>query len=299
MKPMKKTVVSLILSTICCMAAHAGFSREEFIKALEASRLSGWQEVNDFFREHRIEQLISDWQAQYGDVDFSEENLRNAMSYLHPKTEEHLQEVTEGLLPESYQTHHTYWARVFFQPSFLKQYTPGKPGNYYVDPNGKLPGYLQYTFSNGQVDVTIIENGDVMMVHLDNQDFDPDRGFSSEEFLHALSSTFQLSFEDIIVMRTLRPSPGIPKEGFLFSSPNAGQFHVSRNWKSHLFGFVGAKGLHVLVFKIQPDPSQVQFRYDFRWLDRMIRYQQTKNLEGSSGRDIRHRTYSPNQTPSP
>jgi hypothetical protein len=219
-------------------------------------------------RSEIIRAASEKWQALLGRVDFSEEPLFNSMAYIHPQPMANIKPFEGVVLSEALKMQHSFWLNVFFKDAVLDKLQKLSPNGYYLNEGRLEPSFLLFETTYEQKKITLLENGDLVLLTVKSDGYDPGIGLT-KDFLEAfLEDCLRLEEgKDREVLSDFSLQSRMA-EGFTFASGNAGDFLNYRDWQDQIVGFVGSRGVSVILFKTDSkDKTRLGIQYDFNWLN--------------------------------
>lgn len=237
-------------------------------KSLEVvSDVNGAKNSEDKERREAIHNAIREWQAIYGDVDFSTKPLFNTMTYIHPKPREDILPFWGVKLKENLKEKHRFWVNQLFEGDFNEMALGYPPVGYYLSESQNEPSYLLYEIMQNDNKITIIENGDLFLLSVEPDTYDQSVGVTEDFLIEFINKNLRLGESARGAISNISFQKHMP-EGFVFFSENAGDFLNYPRWEDQIVGFVGKRGVNIILFKtLARKSSRIQVKYDFDWLN--------------------------------
>lgn len=218
-----------------------------------------------------IEGISSNFQKIYGQVDFRQRPLLEALVHVHPRSDNEINSFEGYRLLEISNKQHLDWMNKYFKGELLKAITAVSPSGYYLHDGSTRyeTNFLSFKTKYKQNDVTMIENGQAVILTIKPDGFDPksgiDKSFLTDVFMNDIN--LGISKEaDIHSKFTLTDKM---KEGYKFAMPDAIKYHSHHHkWKDNVLGFVGNNGVTIILMKLRDSMSSkfISFDTDRNWL---------------------------------
>ena len=250
--------------------------------------------------QKRIEKCVTNWQAQFGPVDFTSKERWNWMISVHPQPVISFKVFDGEILSPSITGDHQAWIQRFFKGSFLNALTNLGPSKYYVNQGRTESSLLYYELEFEGNSISIQESYEAFLMTIKPRGFDAVKGIDR-------AILGQMLFDWVRLNKRQPPPPEVSflpgsgireaEEGNPFTIPYASpgelldslklpaQLKVGDTfsnwtnapenitlylnyWQAYVVGFVGSNGVSLIVFKADYGGPRIGRIYDFNWLNK-------------------------------
>ncbi|HYV28357.1 MAG TPA: hypothetical protein VFA77_12540 [Candidatus Eisenbacteria bacterium] len=253
--------------------------------------------------QNKIKTRATNWQAQFGPVDFTPKDRWSWMISVHPQPLNSFKAFDREILSSGITGDHQAWIRRIFKGAFLNALTNLGPAKYYVNEGRTECSLLYYELEFDGNRVFIQESYQAFFMTVRPHDFDAMKGIGREVVGRVL-------FEWVNLNKRRPPTPGtigvtdeedpftIPyasrtelldsfnlppeaKVGDTFSNrtnaPENITFHL-KYWPDYVPGFVGTNGISLILFETYDGGPRMGRIYDFNWLNKGLFQADAKTL---------------------
>ncbi len=249
----------------------------------------------------RVEALVTNWQAQFGPIDFSTKQRLNWMLSVQPQPLSSFKAFDGEVLSPSITRHHQMWIRLIFKGTFLNALTNLGPSKYYLNEGRTESSLLYYELEFDGNRVSIQASYEAFLMTFRPRHFDATKGIDRETIGQVLFEWVNLNKRRPPIPQTIRiPGStnlisGDTDEGDPFTIPytSLGELldsfklppqlkvgdtfsnwtnappditHYLNYWPAYVVGFVGSNGISVILFKTYYGGPRIGRLYDRNWL---------------------------------
>lgn len=253
--------------------------------------------------QKRIEKCVTNWQAQFGPVDFNSKERWNWMISVHPQPVSSFKAFDDEILSPGITGDHHTWVRRFFKGTFLNALTNLGPSKYYVN-QGRTESSLLYCELEFEGNtISIQESYEAFLMTVKPRAFDASKGIDRATVGRMLFDWVRLNKRQPPIRATF----GVPGSANFFSQemdeenpftiPYASQAELADSfklppqlkvgdtfsnwtnapenitlylnyWQAYVVGFVGTNGVSLMLFKAEYAGPRIGRIYDFNWLNK-------------------------------
>jgi len=217
-----------------------------------------------------MRQAVQKWQAQFGPVDFGENEMFYCMAYLHPQPKSAFKPLGDLKVAKRIQLDWGTWVGEFFKGRFADAVMEWRPSSYYLNQGRPEASLLLYEGIFDRYALTIAENYNVVFLTIVPTNGTPATGFTSREIATLMTNWLNVKYESADEAIREFSLPNVLTLGQVFTNKKYPQVGRIRSWQDYIVGFQSSEGLCLMIFKAQAKRASGSFPYDYNWLNKWL-----------------------------